>query len=200
MNAIHVVMRAFFGKEPRSAPIVIAATAAALVAATSVIVVPGIGGVMGAALALLMLAIAIIDGRHFIIPDELNAAGFALGLANAAMTGDMAVTAAGLALLRAATFASIFLGVRLGYRWLRGRDGLGLGDVKLAGVAGAWLDWLTMPIALEAAATSALTIYIAHQILSGQEIRGASRLPFGLFFAPAIWLAWFVQELWLNPL
>ena len=35
-----------------------------------------------------------------------------------------------------------FFALRYGYARLRGRQGLGLGDVKLAFVAGAWLDWL----------------------------------------------------------
>ena len=49
--------------------------------------------------------------------------------------------AVGIALLRGAVLALLFLGLRALYRRLRGRDGIGLGDVKLAGVAGAWLDW-----------------------------------------------------------
>src|SRR3981081_4936815 len=58
----------------------------ALVAiAASIEAVPGPAGYLGAALALLMLAIAVIDARWFIIPDQLSAAGFALGLINAAV-------------------------------------------------------------------------------------------------------------------
>ena len=41
------------------------------------------GGVLASGLALVAIAIAIIDARHFIIPDELNIAGLALGLAYA---------------------------------------------------------------------------------------------------------------------
>ncbi len=44
------------------------------------------------------------------------------------------------------------------YRRLRGREGIGLGDVKLAGVAGAWLDWQSIPIAVEIAALAALAV------------------------------------------
>ena len=50
--------------------------------------------------------------------------------------------AVGFALLRGAVLALLFLGAARRYRRLRGRDGIGLGDVKLAGVAGAWLGWL----------------------------------------------------------
>ena len=37
-------------------------------------------GAFGAALALLMLAIALSDMRHFIVPDALSASAFVLGL------------------------------------------------------------------------------------------------------------------------
>jgi len=44
-----------------------------------------------------------------------------------------------------------FLGLRALYRRLRGREGIGLGDLKLAGVAAVWLDCLIVPIAVETA-------------------------------------------------
>src|SRR5215217_8940544 len=59
--------------------IVVAAVAASLAAA------PDPRGVLGAALALLMLAIAVIDARRFIIPNELVVAALALGLLHAAV-------------------------------------------------------------------------------------------------------------------
>src|SRR5215468_6340714 len=51
-----------------------------------------IAGYLGLALA--MLAIAIVDGRHLIIPDPLNAASLALGLVNAAILGQGDLVAA----------------------------------------------------------------------------------------------------------
>src|SRR6185503_18513704 len=53
-------------------------------AVASVLVSPDARGVLGAALALAMCAIALYDARHFVIPDALNAAAFALALAHAA--------------------------------------------------------------------------------------------------------------------
>src|ERR1700730_4798182 len=50
---------------------------------TSLKIAPGLPGIMGAALGLLMRAIAITDMYEFIIPDALTAAGLGLALANA---------------------------------------------------------------------------------------------------------------------
>jgi leader peptidase (prepilin peptidase)/N-methyltransferase len=169
--------------------------------ATSVLVAPDMRGAIGAGLALVILAIAVIDARHFIIPDELNAAGFALALLHAGVQNpDAVLDAIAAAALRGAVLALLFLGVRVGYRRLREREGIGLGDVKLAGVAGAWLDWLTLPIAVETAAIGALAVYALRQHVLGRSFRATNRLPFGLFLAPAIWLGWLMETMALIPL
>jgi leader peptidase (prepilin peptidase)/N-methyltransferase len=167
------------------------ALAAAAGLAVSVILMPDARGAAGGGLALIMVAIAAIDARRFIIPDELNAAALALGLVHAALQGGDAVVAAlGLAALRGAVLAIAFWSLRLLYRRFRGQDGLGLGDVKLACVAGVWLDWSAMPIAIEIAALSALGVCAVRYFRGGRSLRATTKLPFGLFFAPAIWLAW----------
>lgn len=168
------------------------------VAATilSIVSAPGAIGFLGASLALLMLSVAVIDWRRFIIPDALNAAGFCLGLVHSLVQQpDEMLSAVALAIIRGAALALLFLIIRYGYARLRGRQGLGLGDVKLAGVAGAWLDWSLMPIVIEIAALTALTIYAVRQFLLGRPISATSRLPFGLFFAPAIWICWLLEAL-----
>jgi len=168
--------------------------------AASVWAAPGLPGYLGAALALIMLAIAVIDARLFVIPDELTAAGFILGLINAAVSDPQAMTeSAGLAVLRGAVLAALFFGLRAGYRRLRGRDGIGLGDVKLAGVAGAWLSLLAIPIAVEIAALAALAVYGVRHYTAGRAFDPALKFPFGLFFAPAIWIGWLLDATLLAP-
>jgi leader peptidase (prepilin peptidase)/N-methyltransferase len=143
-----------------------------------------------------MVAIAYVDARRFMIPDELTISGFALGLLQAAVGSEDGIAVAlANAGMRAAALAAAFWLLRFTYRWLRGRDGLGFGDVKLAGVAGVWLAVTTIPIALEVAALGALAIYVVRQRMLGRPLRRGNRLPFGAFFAPAIWCAWMVQIL-----
>jgi leader peptidase (prepilin peptidase) / N-methyltransferase len=160
----------------------------------SVVLVPDSRGAWGAGLAVLMVAIAAVDARRFIIPDELTAAALALGLAYAAVEdADTWSQALAWAVLRGAVPALAFLGVRAGYRRWRGLEGIGLGDVKLAGVAGVWLDWQTIPIAIEIAALAALGAYMVRHVYLRRDVRPTTRLPFGLFLAPAIWIAWILD-------
>jgi leader peptidase (prepilin peptidase)/N-methyltransferase len=161
---------------------------------------PGILGVLGAALAFLMITIAVIDWRSFIIPDPLTIAGLVLAFAHAAAQAapggpDAMAQAVAIATLRGAVLAVVFLIVRNGYSRLRGKQGLGLGDVKLAAVAGAWLDWQFMPVAIEIAAFVALSAYLLRQVLFGRPVSATNRVPFGLFFAPAIWLCWLLETM-----
>src|SRR5689334_3065496 len=70
---------------PREEGATIAVLAAAALGgvALSLWAAPGAPGYLGAGLALSMLAIAAIDARAFIIPNELTVAGVLLGLLNA---------------------------------------------------------------------------------------------------------------------
>ena len=125
-----------------------------------------------------------------IIPDELNALALAAGLAAAGLKTQVSPGAAILdALLRAALMFAAFYAFRAGYRRLRGIEGMGLGDVKLAAVAGVWLDWVDLPIAVDMAALSALAVALIKR-LKGIRLDPRAKLPFGAYFAPAIWLCW----------
>jgi len=169
-------------------------------AAASIVVAPGPRGMLGAGLALLMGAIALHDARHFRIPNTLNAAALALALVHAAVAEpEAAVWAIGIAVLRGAMLAALFLGIALAYRRLRGRHGIGMGDVKLAGVAGVWLDWIAIVIAIEMAAVAALGTYLLYRWVAKRPVRASSALPFGLYFAPAIWAGWLLQTILFTP-
>ena len=172
-----------------------------LAAAASIAAVPGTAGFLGAGLALLMLAIAAVDYRHLLIPNELTATAFALAIVNAALAPSPSlVESVATAALRGAVTMAFFLALRWLYGRLRGREGLGLGDVKLAFVAGAWLDWVMIPVAIEIAALVALITYGAWHLVAKQSFSATSRLPFGLFFAPAIWLSWLLGEVMIGHL
>jgi leader peptidase (prepilin peptidase)/N-methyltransferase len=162
----------------------------------SLVASPGPDGVFGAFLAALMLAIAVTDNSRYIIPNELTAAAAALALLRAGTVGPDAGWSGVLwATLRAAAIAMPFLALMLGYRHWRGRDGLGLGDIKLAAVAGAWLGSATIFAVIELATLSALGAYLVNGYLRNRPLKATAFLPFGLFLAPAIWIGWLVEAL-----
>lgn len=87
------------------------------------------------ALAAAVIAAAAIDLEHLILPNELTFGAGALALVTAywrgvGLVGALIGAAVGLAL----TYLPFLL-----YKKLRGRSGMGLGDAKLAVVAGLWL-------------------------------------------------------------
>jgi leader peptidase (prepilin peptidase)/N-methyltransferase len=152
---------------------------------------PGVEGLLGGALGLLMLGVVAADARRFVIPNGLSGGAFALGVIHGFVASpDSGFEGALPALSRAALAAGLLLLVRFAYQWLRGREGLGLGDVKLAGVAGAWLSLRMLPMTIEIAAIAALAGYLFRQRKRMRVLRSAARVPFGAYFAPAIWLGW----------
>jgi leader peptidase (prepilin peptidase) / N-methyltransferase len=170
----------------------LAVTAASLAAA------PGPEGVLGAFLGALMLAIAISDFQRYIIPNALTGAAFALALLRAWAVGPDAGWEALLwASVRALVIALPLLALMAFYRWWRGRDGLGLGDIKLAAVAGAWLGFVTLFAVVELAALSALSTYFIAATLRRRPLKATAFLPFGMFLAPAIWLGWLAEAIWM---
>lgn len=156
-------------------------------------------GLYGAFLAALMLAIAANDARHYLIPNELTGAPFALALLRAAaFVPDVGAQALLWPVARAVAVALPLLLLMLAYRYWRGRDGLGLGDVKLAAVSGAWLDLATVAAVIELAALLAIGAYVANAVLRRRPLRGTAFLPFGLFLAPSIWIGWLGETWYLN--
>ncbi|MGY3440701.1 MULTISPECIES: prepilin peptidase [unclassified Bradyrhizobium] len=146
------------------------------------------------ALCLLCCAVALIDLRHGIIPNWLNLAIAALGLANVVITDSTtaAFSALGIAVLVGVLF---FLLQRL-YFVLRHVDGLGLGDVKFLAAATIWVGALGIPTLLLIAALAALGVAGGLQ-LAGREMKRQTSIPFGPFLALGLLLTPALQN-WLG--
>lgn len=141
-----------------------------------------------ALLSALLLAIARIDAATLRIPDRLSLPLIGLGLLWAALQAPPVWPQH---LIGAATgFLTLAL---IGEVYFRrtGREGLGLGDAKLFGAAGAWLGWQALPHVLLIAACAGLIF----------ALRGKSRpdtppaLAFGPWLALGFWLIWLWQTL-----
>ena len=161
--------------------------AAALgVALWSVAVVPGGLAWASAGLGWTLLALAVIDQRHMILPDALSLPLIPAGLAVAALTpaGALAHHLAG-----AAAGAASLGAVAWAYRRATGREGLGLGDVKLFAAAGAWVGWQALPSVLLIGAATGLA---AALLLGRAKGLPGPREPvaFGPYLALGLWLTW----------
>jgi leader peptidase (prepilin peptidase)/N-methyltransferase len=146
---------------------------------------PGIPAV-SILLAAILAACSAVDIHAWRLPDILTLPLTALGLLVATATGSAplwwSATSAGIGFL-------LLAGVAWGYRRVRGRAGLGLGDAKLLAAAGAWLGAGALPtVLLWATGAGLVCVLLAHR--RGGALTGASRLPFGPFLAFGTWLVW----------
>ena len=124
--------------------------------------------------------LAFIDLRHGIIPNWLNLAIAAAGLARAALLdGFMAALAAGCEGIAAG--AVVWLLRRLFFS-LRKYQGLGLGDVKLIAASGVWIGIAGVPMQFLVASLTALAAAGASQF-AGRKMTRQTSLPFGPFLA-----------------
>lgn len=150
-------------------------------------------------LVLLSLAVSVIDFRHLIIPNTLNAANAGGGLVFAALlptTPTLASLAGGVL-----GFAAM-LAFRVSYRRIRGRDGLGLGDVKFMTGAGVWVGWHGLAPLLLVSSLSALVFLALRGVLSGR-FDPQHALPFGPFLCVGTLTVWTIQAVgaapWIMP-
>jgi leader peptidase (prepilin peptidase)/N-methyltransferase len=156
-------------------------------------VLPPVPAAFTACLFFGMALITVADFRHFIIPDILSLPAIPLGLAANALVLQAGDWRAGLSdgLTGALLGGGAFYLLRTVYSRLRGIEGLGLGDVKLAAVAGAWLGPSALAPACLVAALAALAGVLLNTILSGRRMFDARmHIPFGSFIAPTILLFW----------
>lgn len=157
------------------------------------LVLPPLAAALSAYLFLAMVLITLTDLRHFIIPDVLSLPAFPLGLlANALLLqeGDwMAGISEGTA--GALAGGGTFYLLRFVYFRLRGIEGLGLGDVKLAAVAGAWLGpGALAPMCLVAAVAAIMAVLVHASLFNRRKLQATAHIPFGSFIAPTILCFW----------
>ncbi|MEJ7926646.1 A24 family peptidase [Sphingobium sp. AN641] len=158
------------------------------VGALAIGLMPGLGGAGWALLGWLLLTLAILDWRHFWLPDLLTLPLAFLGFTIGLWTTPVSVLDRGIGAL--AGYLAL-LGVSLGYRRLRGREGLGLGDAKLLGALGAWFGWQALPFVLLIGAGLGLIAVLA-ATATGRRMVATTQVPLGTFLAIAAvpgWLA-----------
>ncbi len=136
-------------------------------------------------LGAVLVTAAVIDWRWFWLPDRITLPLALLGLVDA-WTLDRLPDAAIGALLA----AGLVLAIRIGYRMLRGGEGLGLGDVKFAAAMGAWLGPEQVPKAILVAAAAGIAVNALAALTRTTPFDSRSRLAFGTYLAGGFWVVW----------
>ena len=138
-----------------------------------------------------LIALAVIDIDHQLLPDSLTLPLLWLGLVLSLWHG----TAGGTVLFQAPREAII--GAAAGYlslwsvyhlfRLVTGKEGMGYGDFKLLAALGAWLGWQMLPLIILLSAAVGAVVGIALMVFTrrGRDVP----IPFGPYLAAAGWIA-----------
>ena len=138
-------------------------------------------------LGALLLALSIIDIRSFTLPDPLTAGIVLLGIAMVWLTRPEEWRAHAIGGLAGYL---VLVAIEVGYRRLRGRDGIGRGDAKLLGGLGVWTGWMGLAPIMLAASASALIGVIALAVTGIRKADADTAIPFGPFIALGGWVVW----------
>ncbi len=133
-----------------------------------------------------LLCLSVMDVRSLVLADALTLPLVPAGLGVCLWFSPQEIWEHALAALGGGV---ILAAVALGYRRLRGRDGLGLGDVKLFAAAGAWCG----PLGLGSVLLWAVVVNAVMLLADGRgriRVEADTKVPFGAGLAAGIWLTW----------
>jgi leader peptidase (prepilin peptidase)/N-methyltransferase len=149
--------------------------------------VVGLEFVAGCLFTSALLILGFIDAGHQVLPDAITMPGLVLALAYAFGRDDLNFRGA---LLGAVVGGGFLMAVYGAYRLIRRREGLGMGDVTMMLMVGAFLGWPRTLLVLILASFAGAVVGVFLIARRGKDFQFA--LPFGTFIAPAA----FVAMLW----
>lgn len=128
-------------------------------------------------LVAILVALFGIDLEHQILPNTITLPGLASGL----MFSTIAPPGWKDALLGALLGAGVLYGIAAAYYAVRREEGLGMGDVKMLAMIGAFLGWKAVLVTLVLSSFSGAAIGMA--LIAAQRGGMKLALPFGTFLA-----------------
>jgi leader peptidase (prepilin peptidase) / N-methyltransferase len=148
----------------------------------------------GLYLLAILTAVCAIDARYGIIPNSLVIGLAVGGLFQICLSGrsDLLDRVFDAALVFAMGYV-----FRMTYRWARGHDGLGLGDVKLSAAGVLWIDIADLPTLLLIAVFSAFLSLLVLKA-EGCNLSGKLAISFGPHLAIGLWLIWVLAPTQFN--
>jgi leader peptidase (prepilin peptidase)/N-methyltransferase len=144
--------------------------------------------VFGSALVVLFM----IDLEHQILPNVITLPGIVIGLALSFFAPPGPIDA----LIGAALGAGVLYAIAAGYYFLRKEEGMGMGDVKMLAMIGAFLGWQAVLLTLILSSFSGAVVGIALLATSRGNMRYA--LPFGTFLAMGALIAMLTGDAIFN--
>jgi len=127
-----------------------------------------------------LVVISVIDMRWQIIPNIISLPGIAVGFLFAVMSGHITWLDSLLGILFGSGIFYVAAGL---YRFLRNREGMGGGDIKLLAMLGAFLGWQSLPFIILASSLAGSIIGLTAIALGKRT--AAARIPFGPYLAVA---------------
>jgi leader peptidase (prepilin peptidase)/N-methyltransferase len=124
-----------------------------------------------------LIVLFVIDLRHRILPNAITLPGIAVGVGASWFLPPGWLSS----LIGTVTGGGMLLAIAEAYYRLRGREGLGMGDVKMLAMIGAFLGWPLMILTLVLASLAGSIVGVT-LIASGRGSMQAA-LPFGTFLA-----------------
>jgi len=143
----------------------------------------------------MLLLLAALDAEHHWLPDAVTLPLVPLGLGVAALELGPPLLDR---LLGAVVGGGFLWLLAVGYRRLRGREGLGGGDPKLLAGIGAWVGLLQLPFVLIGAGLLGLVSLLLMR-LRGAKVSPTTRLPLGALMALAAWPIWLAHDAFHSP-
>ncbi|MEO5354129.1 MAG: A24 family peptidase [Magnetococcus sp. XQGC-1] len=140
-----------------------------------------------ALLGFAFIVLVVIDFYHYILPDVITLPGIVLGLLVTGLPG----SGPPLPTLEDALIGAVAGGGGLWlFAWLfekmSGKVGMGMGDIKLLAMIGAWMGWQSLPFTLFFSGLVGSIVGIAWMMISGRD--RSQPIPFGPYLAAGAWV------------
>lgn len=139
---------------------------------------PGLHYLLLLAFACSLVAISFIDLQHQVIPDVISIPGIILGF-----IGSLFILPVGWvdSLIGILAGGGSFYLIALFFEKIKGREGMGGGDIKLIAMIGAWMGWRGLPFIILISSLTGLVLGGGSLLLSHRGFQ--ARIPFGPFLA-----------------
>lgn len=134
-----------------------------------------------------LLSLAVVDARTKLLPDMLTLPLLWLGLFMQLMPQTQSIGLEAAVWGAIAGYLPLWLLARV-YQLIRKREGIGMGDLKLLAVMGAWSGAWLLPQILLLAALLAIVVFVIERVLRRHAYGLHEERPFG----PAIVVAYFI--------